>query len=218
MRAPQPLQRPRRTAYERSGTFSFQASSWPHDMHAEPGLTIERRSGTRAATTFRNEPSARPGASASIAKAIVGVIGDGRPQLECAAYLTIVIGSIDTPAFGGTGAPTGMFWMTGSGLSAGLLARMLMLPMLIGPWTVVLLPEKLIPALGWVKSEPWNALLFETNEKAAELEESEARVSMELFPLVPCQFEVEQFAAAHSHALLLLKVIVPAAMIMPVPV
>src|SRR5579864_2387274 len=36
-------------------------------MQAEPGLTIERRSGTRAATTLRNEPRARPGASASAA-------------------------------------------------------------------------------------------------------------------------------------------------------
>src|SRR6478672_11502262 len=61
-------QRPRSSAYERSGTLSYHAISCPHAMHAEPGLTSERFSGTRAATTFRNEPSARPGASASAAK------------------------------------------------------------------------------------------------------------------------------------------------------
>src|SRR5215210_3280700 len=36
-------------------------------MHAEPGFTSERRSGTRAATTFRKLPRARPGASATAA-------------------------------------------------------------------------------------------------------------------------------------------------------
>src|SRR5579864_6973153 len=64
MCSPHERQRPRSAAYEMSGTFSNQDSSWPHDMQAEPGLTIERRSGTRAATTLRNEPRARPGASA----------------------------------------------------------------------------------------------------------------------------------------------------------
>src|SRR5690348_4210239 len=36
-------------------------------MHAEPGLTIDRRKGTRAATTLRKEPRAKPGASARAA-------------------------------------------------------------------------------------------------------------------------------------------------------
>jgi hypothetical protein len=38
-------------------------------MHADGGDTIERRSGTRAATTFRKLPSARPGARAAAASA-----------------------------------------------------------------------------------------------------------------------------------------------------
>ena len=39
-------------------------------MQAEPGETTDRRSaGTRAATTFRNEPSTRPGANPTAASA-----------------------------------------------------------------------------------------------------------------------------------------------------
>src|SRR5438105_2329119 len=37
-------------------------------MHADGGRTIDRSSGTRAATTLRNEPRASPGAKASAAK------------------------------------------------------------------------------------------------------------------------------------------------------
>src|SRR5581483_10791554 len=70
MLAPQERQRPRSTTHESSGTFSYHASSCPHDMQAEPGLTIERFSGTRAATTLRNEPIASPGASAMAASVI----------------------------------------------------------------------------------------------------------------------------------------------------
>ena len=36
-------------------------------MQAEPGLTIDRCNGTRATTTFRKLPIARPGASAKAA-------------------------------------------------------------------------------------------------------------------------------------------------------
>jgi hypothetical protein len=39
-------------------------------MHAEPGLTSERRSGMRAATTFRKLPKARPGKNTIAANAI----------------------------------------------------------------------------------------------------------------------------------------------------
>src|SRR3954454_2859005 len=59
---------PRRTSQDTTGTLSYHAISCPQDMQADGGLMIERRSGTRAATTFRNEPSARPGARASAAK------------------------------------------------------------------------------------------------------------------------------------------------------
>src|SRR5512132_2282363 len=57
-------QRPRSSANESSGTLSYHASEVPHAMQAEPGLTSERRSGMRAATTFRKLPNARPGRSA----------------------------------------------------------------------------------------------------------------------------------------------------------
>src|SRR5437764_14397327 len=39
-------------------------------MQADPGRTIERRSGTRAATTFRKLPTARPGAKKTAASAM----------------------------------------------------------------------------------------------------------------------------------------------------
>ena len=65
---PQPRQRPRRTRYESSGTLSYHASSAAQFMQAEPGDTIERFRGTRAATTFRKLPKASPGASAIAAR------------------------------------------------------------------------------------------------------------------------------------------------------
>src|SRR5437588_3359300 len=70
MRALQARQRPRSHRYERTGTLSRAASRVPHDMQAEAGRTIERRSGTRAATTFRKLPRARPGKKATRASAI----------------------------------------------------------------------------------------------------------------------------------------------------
>src|ERR1051325_11637607 len=52
-----------------SGTLSYHAISVSQLMHADGGRTIERRSGTRAATTFRKLPSARPGARKTAANA-----------------------------------------------------------------------------------------------------------------------------------------------------
>src|ERR1043166_4385563 len=69
MRTPQCRQRPRSSAYETSGTLSYQRISCAHDMHADGGRTIDRRSGTRAATTFRKLPSASPGATTKAARA-----------------------------------------------------------------------------------------------------------------------------------------------------
>ncbi len=60
-------QRPRSTTYETSGMLSYQARGVAQDMHAEPGDTIERCSGSRAATTLRKLPIARAGANASAA-------------------------------------------------------------------------------------------------------------------------------------------------------
>jgi hypothetical protein len=49
--------------------LSDQRISALQDMQAEDGWTIERRSGTRAATTFRKLPSASAGAKATAARA-----------------------------------------------------------------------------------------------------------------------------------------------------
>ena len=46
----------------------------------------------------------------------------------------IVIEPIDAPVFGGIGAPTGMFLITGSGLNTALLNHASKLPTLIGPF------------------------------------------------------------------------------------
>src|SRR6266508_2953018 len=84
MRAPQERQRPRRTAYETSGTLSYHAISEPHAGHAERGLTSERRSGRRAATTFRKLPSASAGAKikAASATSTPGFIGGSGAGLK----------------------------------------------------------------------------------------------------------------------------------------
>src|SRR3954467_9565572 len=68
MCVPQLRQRPRRRSQDTTGTLSYHAISCSQTMQAEGGWTTDRRSGTRAATTFRNEPSARPGAKASAAR------------------------------------------------------------------------------------------------------------------------------------------------------
>src|SRR5918911_4680785 len=70
MRVPKARQRPRSHRYEATGMLSRAASGVPHDMHAEAGRTIDRRIGTRAATTFRKLPRARPGKKATRASAI----------------------------------------------------------------------------------------------------------------------------------------------------
>src|SRR5690242_495304 len=49
-------QRPRRSSQETTGMLSRHESSVPQLMHADGGDTTERCSGTRAATTFRNDP------------------------------------------------------------------------------------------------------------------------------------------------------------------
>src|SRR5919199_4889312 len=71
MGAPQARQRPRSNRYETTGMLSRAATRVPQDMQADAGRTIDRRSGTRAATTFRKLPSARPGKNAARASAIV---------------------------------------------------------------------------------------------------------------------------------------------------
>ena len=43
--------------------LSYQRISWPHVMHSEREVPIERFSGTRDAITFRKLPIASPGAN-----------------------------------------------------------------------------------------------------------------------------------------------------------
>ena len=49
--------------------LSYQAIGAEQDMQADPGRTSDRCKGTRAATTLRKLPTAKPGASAIAAKA-----------------------------------------------------------------------------------------------------------------------------------------------------
>src|SRR3954452_1492431 len=84
MDVPQRRQRPRRSAQETIGMLSYHASGVSHAMHADPGCTTERRSGTRAATTLRKLPSASPGTKAIAASAVPTItpIGWARSALE----------------------------------------------------------------------------------------------------------------------------------------
>src|SRR6267154_4563293 len=187
MWTPHERQRPRRSAYERIGTLSYQAISCPQSMQAEPGLTSERRSGTRAATTFRNEPSARPGARASAAIPIALPLSAAGGRLLSPAHFVIVNVPTDAPVLGGSGAPTGMFVMTGSGMNAALLNELSNLPMLIGPSTVTPFFTNVIVDDGCDQSEPWNVWELLVNEIDVVFDASATSVSMELFPLTPCQ-------------------------------
>src|SRR5919206_1946100 len=96
-----------------------------HAMHADPGRTTERRSGTRAATTFRKLPRARPGKKAARAAATAypencwGGFG--------CAYTSALPG---IPAGATTGAHAS---------AAPLFERMIWLP-IIGPSEKALLP------------------------------------------------------------------------------
>src|SRR5207247_4959680 len=116
-------------------------------MHAEGGWTSDRFSGSRAATTFRNEPKASPGASASAARLMGGLsAGTG--------YFVTVIAPIVALVFGGIGAPVGMFLITGSGLNAALLKVASKLPILIGPSIVTPFFTNVICGDGCVQSDP----------------------------------------------------------------
>src|SRR3954471_9965799 len=90
-----------------------------------------------------------------------------------------------TPVFGGSGAPTGMFLITGSGMRFALFA-LFIVPTLIGPSIVALFPGIETPEPGCVQSEPWKVWLLSCMVNVLVAEPSAARVSIELFPLVPC--------------------------------
>src|SRR3954454_21215109 len=98
MPVPQVRQRPRRSSQERTGTLSYHAICVPQDMQAERPVATERRSGTRATTTFRNEPRASAGKNESpaAAKLIESGIGTGGPKDEPSAAGSRR--SLDSPA------------------------------------------------------------------------------------------------------------------------
>ena len=102
--------------------LSYQAIGAEHDMQAEPGCEIERLSGTRAATTFRKLPSARPGAKASAASvsSIPSLSARPRRMLSAAAARGRQPRSGDS-SFGGCGGsigvPLGTCVMSGNEIS-----------------------------------------------------------------------------------------------------
>src|SRR5437667_7430108 len=184
-------------------------------MHAEGGWTSDRFSGSRAATTFRNEPKASPGANASAARLMGGLsAGSG--------YFVTVIAPIDALVFGGIGAPVGMFLITGSGLNAALLKVASKLPMLIGPSTVTPFFTNVMCAVGCVQSEPWKVceLSVKVTDAIDVLVERATSVSIELLPLEPCHALKLQglTVVAQSCVALPLNVTAPATSSTAVPV
>src|SRR3954471_12190869 len=119
---------------------------------------------------------------------------------------------VDADVFGGARAPPGTLLITCSGITGALLNVASMLPIAIGPSTVTPFFTNVIEELGWVQSEPWKVCALFENVMAVVFEASDTSVSIELFPLEPCQAEaaVLQGLSAQSVVPLPLKVIVPA--------
>src|SRR5438067_2120355 len=121
--------------------------------------------------------------------------------------------------FGGSGAPVGMFLITGSGCRTGVLPMRLIAPMLSGPCRLTLLPPTESVEFGWHQKEPWNLVKLLGSEIAAELFEARATsVSIWLFPDEPCQLVAVQPATAQTARLLPLSRAVPATSSAPTPV
>ena len=126
----------------------------------------------------------------------------------------------EAPVFGGSGAPTGMFVITGSGMNDALLNELSNLPMLIGPSIVTPFFTNVIVDDGWLQSDPWYVCELLVNVIEVTFDASATSVSIELFPLDPCQAPaavLHGFVAQKAVAFPL-KVIVPATSIAPVPV
>src|SRR4051794_31511248 len=116
-----------------------------------------------------------------------------------------------TPVLGGSGAPTGMFLITGSGMRFALFALSIE-PTLIGPSIVLLLPRIDTPAAGCVQSDPWKLCVLSCMMKVLPLDLRVASVSMLLLPLVPCQAVSAKLHGLVAQRVVLLptKAIVPA--------
>jgi DNA-binding NarL/FixJ family response regulator len=124
-----------------------------------------------------------------------------------------------TPVLGGSGAPTGMFLITGSGFRSTLF-WLDIVPMLIGPSITQLLPRIETVVAGCVHSDPWKIWVLSFIVKDVPLALSAASVSIELLPLVPCQAVNEVLHGLVAHRVVLLPDIVidPEASITAVPV
>src|SRR3954467_9714593 len=79
MGARQALQRPRSSSQLRTGTLSAGRIGVPQAGQAEPGLTTERRSGTRGMTTLAKEPDSMPNRAAATAANTVMSVTLPRP-------------------------------------------------------------------------------------------------------------------------------------------
>ena len=90
----------------------------------------------------------------------------------------IVIVPTVAPEFGGSGAPTGMFLITGSGLKVALLNVASNLPMLIGPSTVTPFFTNVIDDEGCVQRDPWKIWVLFVNVIEAVFDASATSVSM----------------------------------------
>src|SRR5690349_12206429 len=77
-----PRHRARSASQLRSGTFSYQAISWPHLGQRERGDTTDSSAGQRATHTLRKEPMQLPAANAKTRR-IVSVTGEsGRGEFR----------------------------------------------------------------------------------------------------------------------------------------
>src|SRR4051812_10905082 len=97
-----------------------------------------------------------------------------------------------TPVFGGTGAPIGMFLITGNALNDALLKVASNLPTLIGPPTVTPFLRKLMAEDGCAHRDPWNVWALFVKMIPVVLGASAAIVSIDRLLLAPCQFEKSQ--------------------------
>ena len=108
-------QRPRRNANESSGRLSYHASGVAQAMQADPGLTTERRSGIRAARTFRKLPNARPGRSAMAASVSSISGGPAVPQDDVVGQDEALLGVAGVAS---TASVTASFALGGRALDA----------------------------------------------------------------------------------------------------
>src|SRR5207248_1392562 len=127
------------------------------------------------------------------------------------------------PVLGGTGAPIGMFVITGIGWNVALLKLESNVPTAMGPSTLTPFLMKSTLPVGCVHIEPWKLSALFTNVIAGFALVSVASVSIDRLLVVPCQLLQSQslvllLKTAQIFVLLPLTVIVPATSMTAVPV